>query len=90
MKNIRFKMPRLWRKPNWDDMFKDLSLTFIGTTLSIILTFGTAQYLEQKQLREDGRQTAMMVIHDMDGTAEYFQSLAEKEAKRYKIGREHV
>ena len=60
-------------------MAKELTLTFIGTTLSIILTFGTAHYLEQKQLRADGRQTAMMVIHDMENCAEKVEQYAKDE-----------
>ena len=83
--NVKFRMPRFWRQPKQNGIFKELLLTFIGTTLSIVLTFGTAQYLEHKQLREDGRQTAMMVIHDMENTAEYFRSLAETEATQYTI-----
>lgn len=61
---------------------KELLLTFIGTTLSIILTFGTAHFVEQKQNREAGRQTAMMVIHDMENTADLF-SAWEKDEEQY-------
>ena len=50
--NVKFRMPRFWRQPKQNGIFKELLLTFIGTTLSIVLTFGTAQYLERKQLRE--------------------------------------
>lgn len=61
---------------------KELLLTFIGTTLSIILTFGTAHFVEQQQNREAGRQTAMMVIHDMENTADLF-SAWEKDEEQY-------
>lgn len=61
---------------------KELLLTFIGTTLSIILTFGTAHFVEQKQNREAGRQTAMMVIHDMENTADLFSEW-EKDEEQY-------
>ena len=47
------------RSANWA---KELLMTFAGATLSIILTFGTAHVLDEKQQREDGRQTAMMVM----------------------------
>ena len=60
-------------------------MTFIGTTLSIILTFGTAQYLELKQQRADGRQTAMMVIHDMEISAKQFEQYAAMEEERDKM-----
>lgn len=77
--NIKIKMPKFWRKIGWGGMAKELVLTFIGTTLSIVLTFGTAHYLEQKQLRADGRQTAMMVIHDMETCADKIESYVKDE-----------
>lgn len=61
---------------------KDLLLSFFGTTLSIVLTFGTAHFVEQKQNREAGRQTAMMVIHDIENTADLFAQW-EKEEEQY-------
>ena len=83
--NIKFKMPKFWRKLEWGGMAKELVLTFIGTTLSIILTFGTAHYLEQKQLRADGRQTAMVVIHDMENCAQTIERYAKTEEERFKL-----
>jgi hypothetical protein len=61
---------------------KELLLSFIGTTLSIVLTFGTAHFVEQKQNREAGRQTAMMVIHDIENTADLFTAW-EKQEEQY-------
>ena len=63
---------------------KELLLSFIGTTLSIVLTFGTAHFVEQKQNREAGRQTAMMVIHDIENTADLFTSWEKEEEEREK------
>lgn len=83
--NIKINLPKFWRKLQWGGMAKELLLTFIGTTLSIVLTFGTAHYLEQKQLRADGRQTAMMVIHDMENSAESFEQYAKTEEERFKL-----
>ena len=83
--NIKFKMPKFWRRLEWSGMAKELVLTFIGTTLSIILTFGTAHYLEQKQLRADGRQTAMMLIHDMEDCAETMEQYVKSEEEEFKL-----
>ena len=77
------KVPHL-HLPNWSNIAKELLLTFVGTTLSIVLTFGTALYLDKKQQRADGRQTAMMLIHDMENSAEKFEQYAQKEEERYK------
>ena len=78
------------RLPKWQHVFssseswpRELLMTFIGTTLSIILTFGTAGYLERKQQRADGRQTAMMVIHDMESTADHFSLFIKYEEERF-------
>lgn len=81
---IRVRMPK-WqaiRSANWA---KELLMTFAGATLSIILTFGTAHILDEKQQREDGRQTAMMVIHDMENSAKAMRDYAEEEEKNFNI-----
>ena len=83
--NIKIKMPKFWRNLQWGGIAKELVLTFVGTTLSIVLTFGTAHYMEQKQLRADGRQTAMMVIHDMENSAELFEQYAKQEEEQFKM-----
>ena len=41
-------------------------MTIFATTVSIVLTFGTAYYLEYKQKMSSRRQMAMMIIHDID------------------------
>ena len=61
---------------NWS---KELVMTFIGTTLSIVLTFGTAHVIDAKQKRADGRQAAIMVIRDMEYTCALFRSYKESE-----------
>ena len=58
---------------------KELMLSFVGTSLSIILTFGTAHFVDEKQKRDEGRQTAMMVIHDIENSAELFRTYARDE-----------
>lgn len=82
IRRIRVRMPK-WqaiRSANWA---KELLMTFAGATLSIILTFGTAHILDEKQQREDGRQTAMMVIHDMENSAELFRQYVQKEEQLF-------
>ena len=75
-------MPK-WQHITGKTWAKDLLMTFAGTTLSIILTFGTAGYLDRKEQREDGRQAAMMVIHDMENSADLFRKLADLEEKQF-------
>jgi hypothetical protein len=83
--NAKFKMPKFGRDISGKGWFKELLLTFLGTTISIVLTFGTAQYFEQKQKNADARLLAMMVIHDMDNTVELLRRLAKEDAKESKF-----
>ena len=78
--NVKFKMSKFGNNLTGKGWWKELALTFIATTISIVLTFGTAQYFEHKQKVANGRLMAMMVIHDMDNTVETLT----------KLGSEHV
>jgi hypothetical protein len=55
------------------DLWKNLLYTFLGTTLSIILTFGTSQWLALKKQKEERELTALMVM----GNVEKFASTLE-------------
>ncbi|MBR4826893.1 MAG: hypothetical protein IKZ91_03310 [Bacteroidales bacterium] len=62
-----------------DKWAQHLLMTVIGTTISIILTFGTSNIIERGKKKAEGRQLAMMVIHDIDNTAEHFRHMADDE-----------
>ena len=79
--NVKFKMPKFGSNLTAKGWWKELALTFIATTISIVLTFGTAQYFEHKQKVANGRLMAMMVIHDMDNTVETLTKLGSEEVK---------
>ena len=49
---------------------KDLLMTFIATTFSIVLTFGTAALIDKKQKEESKRQMVMYVLYDMNRSIE--------------------
>lgn len=63
--NVKFRMPKLWGDVKFQGTFKELTLSIVGTTISIILTFGTAAALEHRQQEENRRLIAMMVISDI-------------------------
>ena len=46
--------------------FSELLMTFIATTMSIVLTFGTAELIQRYENRQAQRQMAMMILHDID------------------------
>ena len=47
-------------------MLKEMAMTIIATTFSIILTFGSSSIIEKRQKEKNRRQTVMMVIHDIE------------------------
>lgn len=63
--NVRFRLPKFWKNQNYSSMLKELLLTTLGTTISIILTFGTAAWLEHRQQEKNRRQITLMVISDI-------------------------
>ena len=75
--NIKFKMPKFGRNLTGGGMLKELLLTILGTTISIVLTFGTAYILERREANHAQRQTAMMVIHDIDASIIILEKMAE-------------
>ena len=76
--NAKFKMPKFGRDLTKQGWLKEVALTFLATTISIVLTFGTAQYFEHKQKVDNGRLMAMMAIHDMDNTVETLTKLGNQ------------
>jgi hypothetical protein len=84
---VKFRMPKVQLNFIKNSMFKELLMTFIATTLSIVLTFGTAHFIDEKHKKDLGRQTAMMVIHDMDNTIELLQSMAKEEEQANEMAR---
>ena len=55
------------KKPNgYRGWVKELLLTVLATSISIVLTFGTAYLIERHQKMAARRQMAMMIIHDID------------------------
>ncbi len=46
--NVKFKMPKFGRKLTGGSMVKELLLTTLATTISIVLTFGTARFIEKR------------------------------------------
>ena len=68
------KVPNTWGK--------SFLTSVLGTTISIILTFGTSALVERKVKADVQRQTAMMVIHDIDMCVEQMEEMAKDEEER--------
>ena len=63
--NMKFKMTQLGHKLKESSMLKELLLTILATTISIVLTFGTARWMEHLQKVKNRRQITLMVISDI-------------------------
>ena len=63
--NVKFKMPKFGRNLTGKGWLKELLMTTLATTISIVLTFGTAAILERKQQEDNRRQITLMVISDI-------------------------
>lgn len=75
--NIKFKMPKFHRTLSNKSMWKELLLTFLGTTISIVLTFGTAHLLDVRQRVKDRKMSALMVTGNVERFARVLDDLAD-------------
>ena len=64
--NVKFKMPKFGRNLTAKGSLKELLMTFLGTTISIVLTFGTSALLDNREKAAQQRQTAIMSVYDID------------------------
>lgn len=70
MINAKFRMPRLWGDKKFTGTIKEMGLTTIATTISILLTFGTTAWLERREAEQARRMLAMTIINDIDQSLE--------------------
>ena len=68
--NVKFKMPKFGRDLTVKGWFKELLMTFLGTTISIMLTFGSATWIEKKEAEDARRLLAMTIVSDIDKSLE--------------------
>ena len=75
----KFRKPKIWQKIKAAGIAKSLLLSVMGTTISIILTFGTSRYFDHRKKVANGRQLAILAIHDIDNTVKVFEGYANDE-----------
>lgn len=83
--NVKFKLPKFEKNSNSKGMAREIVMTTIATTISIILTFGTAHYVDKWQKRIAGREIAMMIIHDIDEDVKKLREIAKREEENNKL-----
>ena len=77
--NVKFKMPMFGRHLTVKGSLKELLMTFLGTTISIVLTFGTTALLDNRETAAQQRQTAIMSVYDIDEIIRMLKEDMEKE-----------
>lgn len=82
---VRFRMPRTARAWAKGSTWRELVLTIVATTISIILTFGTAYWLEYRQRIEDRLMSAKMVMSNIESFSREIDSLSVEMATRDSI-----
>lgn len=73
--NVKFRMPRFGQMLSGKSMLRELLMTTLGTTISIVLTFGTAAWLDHRKQEKNRRQTAMMVLSNIEDFAQNMRYL---------------
>ena len=73
--NMTSRTSKFWKSGGkGGSTVREMILSIVATTISIVLTFGTAAYLEHKQSQENRRQIALMVICDLYDFASMMES----------------
>ncbi|MBQ6166030.1 MAG: hypothetical protein IJK41_01140 [Muribaculaceae bacterium] len=79
---IKFRMPKSVRTWAHGSQWKELFMTIMATTISIILTFGTAGLLERCQRVEDRKMSAMMVMSNIEQFSRQLELMVQDMAYR--------
>lgn len=73
--NVKLHTPKSMKAGSGISSFKQLLLSFVATTISIALTFGTAAFLENKKKEADKREMVMMILNDFDKSIAQLETL---------------
>lgn len=85
--NVKIRMPKFGKDSKLKEIFKELLTTIFATTISIILTFGTAYWLDQRQEKKSRKLMAMTIIQDIDMTLEAIRGRLDYEEQGFCIAR---
>ena len=83
---IRVRMPRTARAWAYGSTWRELFLTIVGTTISIVLTFGTAALLDRCERVDDRKMSALMVLSNIESFSRNVDSMAMDIARCDSIG----
>ena len=68
--NVKIHTPKSLKMGSGMSSMKQFLLSLVATTISIVLTFGTAAWLDGKKKEEARREMVMMILYDLAGSIE--------------------
>ena len=68
--NVKIHTPKSLKMGSGMATLKQFLLSLVATTISIVLTFGTAAWLDDKKKEEARREMVMMILYDLAGSIE--------------------
>ena len=68
--NVKIHTPKSLKMGSGMATLKQFLLSLVATTISIVLTFGTAAWLDDKKKEEAKREMVMMILYDLAGSIE--------------------
>ena len=68
--NVKIHTPKSLKMGSGMATLKQFLLSLVATTISIVLTFGTAAWLDGKKKEEARREMVMMILYDLAGSIE--------------------
>lgn len=74
------KAPKAKTEDSDNKFWRNLLHTILGTTISIILTFGTSALLQQHHKKQDRKMTAMMVMSNIESFARTLDKRSDRMA----------
>jgi hypothetical protein len=73
--NIKLYTPKFLKSGSGMASMKQLFLSLIATTISIILTFGTAALIDYNKKKSEKREMVMMILNDFNNNIEKMQEI---------------
>lgn len=68
--NVKVHTPKSLKMGSGMATLKQFLLSLVATTISIVLTFGTAAWLDGKKKEEARREMVMMILYDLASSIE--------------------
>ena len=63
--NVKLHTPKTLKTGSGLSTVKQILLSIVATTISIVLTFGTAAFLDERKKQEEKREMTMVLLYDL-------------------------